>query len=171
MQSINQKTISSIAHLGAFSKYFFPFGNFLVPIFIWVLHKKHPFVSAHAKQSLNFQISLFLYTSILATIAVMGLVILGINFGTLDEFYFSTGNDFVISNQSPLFAMPFILFVGIILIFAIAIFALEILCVINAAISAGEGKTYKYPLTIQFLKLEKAEKEGLNENKFENQPI
>ena len=82
-------------------------------------------MSAHAKQSLNFQISLFLYTSILATIAIMGLVVLGINFGTLDEFYFSTGNDFVISNQSPLFAMPFIVFLGIVLILAIGIFALE----------------------------------------------
>ncbi|MAN28029.1 MULTISPECIES: DUF4870 domain-containing protein [Mesonia] len=171
MQSINQKTISSIAHLGAFSKYFFPFGNFLVPIFIWVLHKKYPFVSAHAKQSLNFQISLFLYTSILATIAIMGLVVLGINFGTLDEFYFSTGNDFVISNQSPLFAMPFIVFLGIVLILAIGIFALEVLCVINAAMKAGEGKTYQYPLTIPFLKLEEAEKEDLPETNINNQTI
>ncbi|HIB37210.1 DUF4870 domain-containing protein [Mesonia sp.] len=163
MQSINQKSISSVAHLGAFSKYFIPFGNFLVPIFIWVLHKDKAFVSANAKKSLNFQISLFLYASVLVTIAVFGLVILGINLGNLDQFYFSAGNDLVISNHSPLFTTPFILFIGIVSILALSLFFLEILCVINATVRAGEGKIYNYPLTINFLKLTPEEEEELKE--------
>ena len=166
MQSINQKTISSVAHLGAFSKYFIPFGSFLVPIFIWVLHKDKPFVSANAKRSLNFQISLFLYVSILACIAVLGLIILGINLGNLDQFYFSAGNDIVISNHSPLFTLPFMTFAGIVIILALGLFFLEILCVINATVKAGEGKIYHYPLTINFIQLTTEEQQDLQEEIF-----
>ena len=167
MQSINQKTISSVAHLVAFSKYFIPLGNFLVPIFIWVLHKEKPFVSAHAKRSLNFQISLFLYASVLASIAIFGLLTLGVNLGNLDQFYFSAGNDLVISNHSPLFTMPFMIFAGVVIILTIGLFFLEILCVINAAVRAGEGKAYRYPLTINFIQLTSEEQQDLQEENFQ----
>ena len=167
MQSINQKTISSVTHLGAFSKYFIPLGNFLVPIFIWVLNKEKAFVSAHAKRSLNFQISLFLYASILVSIAVFGLIILGINLGNLDQFYFSAGNDLVISNHSPLFTMPFMIFTGIVIVLGLGLFFLEILCVINAAVRAGEGKIYHYPLSINFIQLTSEEQQDLQEENFQ----
>lgn len=167
MQSINQKTISSVAHLGAFSKYFIPFGNFLVPIIIWVLHKEKPFVSAHAKRSLNFQISLFLYAGILVSITIFGVLFLGINLGNLDQFYFSVGNDFVISNHSPLLTTPFLLFIVTIAILALVLFFFEILFVINATVRAGEGKTYHYPLTINFIRLTTEEQQDLQEQIFQ----
>ncbi|MBW2960615.1 DUF4870 domain-containing protein [Mesonia aestuariivivens] len=153
MQSINQKTISSVAHLGAFSKYFIPFGNFLIPIIIWVLHKEKPFSSGHAKRALNFQLSLFLYVSILITITLIGFLILRINLGQIDQFYISSGGDFVMNNHSPFFTSPFIIFIAIMLFLGLAIFLLEILCVINATFRAREGKIYKYPLCINFIKL------------------
>jgi len=163
MQNINQKTISSIAHLGAFSKYFIPFGNFLIPITIWVIHKDKAFISSHAKRALNFQISLFLYAAILIAIAISGLVVLGINLGNIGEFYFTTSNELVINNQSVVFTSPYILFAAALIILGLAIFFLELLSVINAAVRAGEGKTYKYPLTIDFIKLNEEELENFHE--------
>jgi uncharacterized Tic20 family protein len=163
MQNINQKTIGSVAHLAAFSKYFIPFGNFLIPIFIWVIHKQKPFVSGHAKRSLNFQISIFLYAAILATIAVAVLVVMGVQMGSLGEFYFSNQNTFVVSDPSPFLSSPYIFIAASIIIVGLGLFSLEIICTISAAIKAGEGKIYKYPLSIQFIKLEDKELIDLQE--------
>jgi len=49
------------------------------------------------------------------------------------------------------------------IILGLAIFFLELLSVINAAVRAGEGKTYKYPLTIDFIKLNEEELENFHE--------
>jgi len=40
-----------------------PFGNILAPIIIWIWKRRsHPFIESHCKESLNFQISMTLYT-------------------------------------------------------------------------------------------------------------
>jgi uncharacterized Tic20 family protein len=63
------------AHLGIFSSIFIPLGNFIAPIVIWQM-KKHEseFVVDQAKESLNFQITLFIYSliSILLCFIVIG---------------------------------------------------------------------------------------------------
>ena len=53
------------AHIGTFSSMFVPLGNFIAPIVIWQM-KKHEseFVVEQAKESLNFQITLFIYALI-----------------------------------------------------------------------------------------------------------
>jgi len=163
MQNINQKTIGSVAHLAAFSKYFIPFGNFLIPIIIWVIHKDKPFVSAHAKRSLNFQITLFLYAAILVTLAVVFLVIMGFQLGGLGEFYYSNNHSWVISDPNPFLTSPYIFIAAILLILSLGLFCLEIICAISAAIKAGEGKMYKYPLSIGFIKLENEELQDFQE--------
>jgi uncharacterized Tic20 family protein len=50
------------AHIGTFCSIFVPLGNFIAPIVIWQM-KKHEseFVVDQAKESLNFQITLFIY--------------------------------------------------------------------------------------------------------------
>lgn len=49
-------------HLSALSGYFFPFGNVLAPLVIWLLKKEaSPLVDRHGKESLNFQISISIY--------------------------------------------------------------------------------------------------------------
>ena len=63
------------AHLGIFSSIFIPLGNFIAPIVIWQM-KKHEseFVVDQAKESLNFQITLMIYSliSILLCFIVIG---------------------------------------------------------------------------------------------------
>ncbi|WP_339607997.1 DUF4870 domain-containing protein [uncultured Roseivirga sp.] len=53
------------AHIGTLLGYTVALGSFLVPLFIWLSKKEESEVIAmHAKASLNFQLSMLLYTFI-----------------------------------------------------------------------------------------------------------
>jgi uncharacterized Tic20 family protein len=63
------------AHIGTFSSMFVPLGNIIAPIVIWQMKKNEsPFVVEQAKESLNFQISLMIYSiiSILLCLIIIG---------------------------------------------------------------------------------------------------
>ena len=63
------------AHIGTFSSIFVPLGNIIAPIVIWQMKKNEsPFVVEQAKESLNFQISLMIYSlvSILLCFIIIG---------------------------------------------------------------------------------------------------
>ena len=64
------------AHLSAFVGYFFPFGNILGPLVVWIAKRDtSEFVEDQARESLNAQISVTIY---LAVAAVLFLIIIGI---------------------------------------------------------------------------------------------
>jgi len=67
----HEKTLSAIIHASTFSKFFIPFGNFILPLVLWTANKKeHAFVDYNGKQALNFQISLLLYSIVLGIISI-----------------------------------------------------------------------------------------------------
>jgi uncharacterized Tic20 family protein len=71
METTNNKNLATFAHLSTLSQYCIPFGNYIFPILIWSTNKdKSEFIDFNGKQVLNFQLSIFLYTLILALIAV-----------------------------------------------------------------------------------------------------
>ncbi|MEO0471938.1 MAG: DUF4870 domain-containing protein [Bacteroidota bacterium] len=111
--SSEERTWAMLMHLGGLGGLIFPFGNILAPLILWQVKKdEFPSIEAHAKNSLNFQISMMLWMIVSAilvviVVGIIGLVVLGL--------------------------MAFIL-------------------PIIAGIKANEGKMYKYPLTIEFLK-------------------
>lgn len=87
------------------------FFEFLAPIIgYFFLKDKGPFVLHHAKESLNFSITVLLITVVLA-ISVIGLLIIW-------------------------WAVP----------------AYWVICRIIAALQTSQGKFFKYPLTIRFIK-------------------
>ena len=59
------------------------------------------------------------------------------------------------------------IFTGIVIVLGLGLFFLEILCVINAAVRAGEGKIYHYPLSINFIQLTSEEQQDLQEENFQ----
>ena len=66
------------AHLSTFAGYVIPFGNIVGPIVIWQMKKSESnYVSDHAKQALNFQISITIW---LIISVVLCLVFIGILF-------------------------------------------------------------------------------------------
>ena len=100
----DEKTMALLSHVLTFV------ASFLAPLIIYIVKKdESAFVSAHAKESLNFQITVALVVIVLC-----------------------------------------ITIIGILLVWAVGIFALVL--VIIATIRSSEGKLYRYPLNIRFIK-------------------
>ncbi len=129
----NEKLWASAAHISAFVGIILPFGNILGPGAIFALKKhKSKFITEHAKEALNFQISLSLY--IVAVLAVF-------------LFFIITA---VVFSQT---AQSFAAVAGVIL-WALAAFLLlaSFILVILSAVKAYQGKSFRYPFTIRFIK-------------------
>ena len=67
-----------LSHMTALSLFAgIPFGNIIAPLIIWIWKRRtHPFIEAHCKESLNFQISMSLYIvlSFILCLALIGFV-------------------------------------------------------------------------------------------------
>ena len=153
-QSNHNKNISTLIHASTYSKYFFPLGNFIFPLALWLSNKNRIFVDKHGKQCLNFQISMFLYVSALAMIGF---------FGTL--FFLATENAEKIEMSFDPFSlqyiheiMPFFIFIGILAILFLMLFIFEICCVVQASVRASDGKSFHYPLSIPFIPMDRSGK-------------
>ena len=66
-------------HLAALAGFIIPFGNIIGPLIVWQIKKEEfPFVDDQGKESLNFQISIFIYLIIsgLLVILLIGIALL-----------------------------------------------------------------------------------------------
>ncbi|WP_115889709.1 DUF4870 domain-containing protein [Flavobacterium cutihirudinis] len=151
METSSERNTATFTHLSTLSQYIIPFGNYIFPIIIWSSYKdKSEFVNHHGKQTLNFQLSLLLYTLILALIAIpifISVVLQNIPLEAIinDEDVYIRNFDF----QSNIGLLS----VGAtaVLLFGVLKFV-EFFLVIYASIKASNGELYKYPLTIPFIK-------------------
>lgn len=148
METKSERNIATLTHLSTLTQYFIPFGSFVFPILFWSSKKESEFVSHHAKNVINFQLSMLLYYVILVLTAVfiiIGFAISEINWGFSANELVSMDID-SIRNLTGL---------GLLAGFAIVLTGIlkiaEFFLIIIAAVSASEGKIYKYPLTINFI--------------------
>lgn len=77
--SDSDRTFGMLCHLLALTGYVVPFGNIIGPLVVWQMKKADsPFIDACGKESINFQISLFIYTgiSILLALVFIGFLLL-----------------------------------------------------------------------------------------------
>lgn len=151
METSSEKNTATFTHLSTLTQYFVPFGNYIFPILIWSGYKdKSEFANHHGKQALNFQLSLLLYTLILALIAIPIFVIVVLQNIPMEAVF--NDEDFVIRNFN------FDGNIGLLSIGATAVFLfgllkiVEFFLVIYASIKASNGEYYKYPMTISFIK-------------------
>jgi len=155
--SKQQKNLSAIMQASTFSKYFIPFGNFILPLVLWTANSKNQeFVDQNGKQALNFQISLLLYSIIFGVITIPFIIIsipeifdLGIfNLNNLNGF-----NGFDYHFNSDLLKLGALLWpLGIAGLAQVGLFIVNIVYTILATIRTSEGQNFKYPLTINFIK-------------------
>ena len=144
----NEKNIATFIHLSTLTQYLIPFGNYIFPIIIWSSKKNESeFVDFNGKQTLNFQLSMFLYSLLLLLIAVP--IILYAVFNNVDIVN-NYNYDF---DNFPLSKITGIVMIGIIagLIFCF-MKAMEFFLIIYAAVKSSNGENYKYPLSIPFFK-------------------
>ena len=72
----DERTLAMVAHLLAFAGYVVPFGNIIGPLVVWQIKKdQSAYVATHAKESLNFQITV---TALALVFIVLTFVLIGI---------------------------------------------------------------------------------------------
>jgi uncharacterized Tic20 family protein len=153
----HERNLSAVIHASTLSKYFIPFGNFLLPLVLWIGNKKeHGFVDYNGKQALNFQISLLLYSIILGMITVpfvLGFLPSIFEGGLLnirDYNEFNNINFHFLGENMRLgwWLLP----IGITGMLQVALFIINIVYTILATLRTNEGQYFKYPITINFIK-------------------
>jgi uncharacterized Tic20 family protein len=151
METTSEKNTATFTHLSTLTQYFIPFGNYIFPIVIWSSYKdKSEYVNHHGKQALNFQLSLLLYTLVLALIAIPIFITVVLQNLPMEAIFHD--EDFVIRNFN------FEGNIGLLTVGATAVVlfgllkVVEFFLVIYASIKASNGELYKYPLSIPFIK-------------------
>ncbi|AMO19143.1 DUF4870 domain-containing protein [Flavobacterium columnare] len=145
-----EKNYASITHLSAFSKFIFPLGNYIIPIVLWGSKKKESFfINFHGKQIINFQLSILLYTIIMAILAIPSIIaslVSTFSWEEIEKGHILLENlDFYHLLGLGIFG---IICLGVIILLKI----IEFFYIIYGAIMANEGVYFRYPLTIPFFK-------------------
>lgn len=160
----NHHNIAAVIHLSTFGKWLFPLGNLILPIVLWTINsKKSAFIDNHGKQAVNFQLSMTLYTVILAFVG--GGVILGSMITGGPQLWEQLdGNAFPFNNNMGIFTT--IIASGFICGTAILVLSItDFVCTIQAALKARDGLPYHYPLAINFISRQQpAVNEPINNN-------
>lgn len=151
METTKQTQTAAYINLSTLTQYFIPLGNFIFPIIIWGANKdKSEYVEKQAKQTLNFQLSLFMYSCILALIAVPIFLVTFFNhahFNAHLEDGDFTFTDFDFSDLNGWLTLG---------ILAVLVFAMlkvtEFFLIIYASVKTANGDDFEYPFTINFLK-------------------
>ncbi len=155
--SKHERNLSAIIHASTFSKFIFPFGNFIIPLVLWTANKKeYEFVDYNGKQALNFQISLLLYSIITGIVSIPFFIGFFPNIFDFDFFglnSLSNYNNLNIHFDSDNFNFgSWLLPLGISGLLQGALFVVNVVYTILATIKTNEGETFQYPLTIKFIK-------------------
>jgi len=125
-------------HLGAllaafFTHWFAGVAGALVALCVWMLVRdRHPFAAEHAKEALNFNLTMFIGAC--AAYAI-GAILFGATIMTL--------------GLGAIFTIP----AGLLLVALIGVIAVAwVVCSILAAIAGWEGKPYRYPFSLRLVK-------------------
>jgi len=155
--SKHERNLSSIIHASTFSKFFIPFGNFILPLILWTANKKElEFVDHNGKLALNFQISLLLYSTLLCVVSIPFFIhfvpnVFDIGFLSFNKFH-NLNNINISFNRHDFKFGSWWLPLGIIGLLQGALTIVNIVYTILATIKTNEGETFKYPISINFIK-------------------
>ena len=150
MEKITHTNTAAAIHLTSLFQYCIPFGNFIFPIIIWSSSKdKSEFVDEQGKNVINFQLSLLIYSLVLALIAIP--IFIFIIFKSSNVTYYGN-NDFMLENFNFAETSGVALIAIVALLFLCIIKTAEFFLIIYAAVKASQGVNFKYPLTLRFLK-------------------
>ncbi|KAM3102966.1 DUF4870 domain-containing protein [Phormidesmis sp. 146-12] len=116
-----------------------PFVSLIVPYLVWMGGRdQHPFVDDQGRESLNFQISMAIYT---------------ISIGILFIFLFLMTCGIILTSPSSsnsiwtVFNWLLVLLISIVALFGF----FQIAVIVLAAVKAYNGQSYRYPFTLRFL--------------------
>lgn len=150
METIANKNTAILLHLSALTQYFIPLGNFIFPALIWSLKKNDSeFVNHNGKQAINFQLSLFLYSFVLAIVAAsvfLYLLFSGMNINI------ETDGEWIMEQFSlgKITGLALVAVIACIIIIGIKI--AELFLILYASVKSNNGERFNFPLTINFIR-------------------
>ena len=151
MEATSKNSTAAIINLSTLTQYFIPFGNFIFPIILWTANKdKSDYVNVQGKETINFQLSLFLYSLLLAMLAIPALLVAvfkDANFNALVN-----GDDLVFDNFSIGEHTGLLTFGIMAVVVFVFMKVAEFFLIIHASVKTSNGEDFKYPLTIRFIK-------------------
>lgn len=153
----HERNLSALIHASTFSKYFIPFGNFIIPLVLWTANKKeYEFVDHNGKQALNFQISLLLYSILIGMVSIPffigGLLPNVFDFGFTGFPNIHDFNTIDFHFDRDHFFGPWMIPFGMFGLAQLALFLINLVYTILATIRTNEGQVFQYPLTIKFIR-------------------
>jgi len=153
----HERNLSALIHASTFSRFMIPFGNFLIPLVLWLANRKeNAFVDYNGKQVLNFQISLLLYSIVLGMISVpffLGVMPNIFEGGILNLRDFNEFNNISFHWNSDWLSLGRLLWpIGITGMLQFSLFIINIVYTILGTIRTNEGEDFRYPITIKFIK-------------------
>lgn len=121
--SESERQIAMWIHLSLLGHLFLPYLMIVLPLVLWLTRKDDsPFVDDHGKETMNFHITLIIYTFILPLIGVLvGLLLCGVG---------------VVVTVPAAVLLPYVL---------------GLVGMIAGARAATRGEYYRYPMTLRFL--------------------
>ena len=153
----HERNLGAAIHASTFSKFFIPFGNFIIPLVLWTANKDDSdFIHHNGKQAINFQISMFLYSILLGIISIPIFIGFFPDIFNLDFFGFGHLNSY--NNLDFDFDMDGLNFgrwiwpIGIAGLMQGGLFIVNIVYTILATLRTNEGQVFEYPITIKFIK-------------------
>ena len=156
MLTENQKQLAALIHLSTFSKYFFPFANFFVPLLLWTTNKDTEFIDDHGQQAINFQLSILVYSLVIGLLCIPFFLMFATDFVSLvDAIEHTVGR---VSFNEITNLSGFIILFSIAALLLFGLFLFELFAVISATMKAARGEYYKYPLSIPFLRTDNPQK-------------
>lgn len=118
----DQQTWRVLAHASALIQ-FIGIPSFVGPLAVWLLRRQDPVVEPHAREALNFQLSLIIYFIAGVVVAVIAaLTIVGVLLSIL------------------------------IILFLFVLVVAEVVFAILASLAASRGELYTYPLNLNLVK-------------------
>lgn len=118
----DQQTWRVLAHASAFIQ-FIGVPSVVGPLIVWLIRREDPVVEPHARDALNFQLSILIYfvagivVAFLAAITIVGLVL-----------------------------------TGLIIILLLILVVLELVFALLGTLAASRGERYVYPMSLELIK-------------------
>ena len=151
MTLTRDRNTATFIHLSTLTQYIIPFGNYIFPIIIWSSKKDESnFIDENGKNAINFQLSIFLYTMISLAIAVPLFIYSIFNNTTITNI--NEGSEFIIDHLSAGNISGIVILAILTVLLFCFLKIIEFILIIYASVKASNGETYKYPLTINFIK-------------------
>lgn len=153
METSTERNIAALTHLSTLTQYIIPFGNYIFPIIFWTSKKdKSEFVNHNGKQALNFQLSILIYSLVLAIIAIPIFLYTVLKNISFYDIIHNVDNDIIFQKFDYSNSIGILTVAVLALLIIACIKIAEFFLVIYASVKASNGEEYNYPFTIPFLK-------------------